>query len=268
MKIKRFLLLLTFAFVLLSMTGNDLRLIRSIPSSANFFTTDNLGNVYLVKGYELIQLDSNLKVLNTFSENRYGTIGAIDASDPFQILVFYPGFAQINFLDTKLSMINSIRLRDSKIMQPLVVCNSSTGGFWVYDEQDFQLKKISRDMQVLYESGNLPQVIGRVIKPNILIEHDDQIFMNNPESGILIFDLYGTYQRSISLPKTKSIQAFAESLFVLNGDSIKEMNIKGFSMNEKQAAMEVPYDTRAARRSNKKLYLLRNEHFEIYALQE
>src|ERR1044072_2751903 len=82
--------------------GDNYTLIRSIPFTNASFTTDNLGNAYVIAENQLLQFDGNGKPKGNYSESNLGVLRSVDASDPLKILLYYPDFTQINILNSKL----------------------------------------------------------------------------------------------------------------------------------------------------------------------
>src|SRR5436190_13086298 len=145
---KLFFYILTF-ITLTSLTG-EWHLLKKIPfTEIAAFTTDKLGNVYVVSENMLLQFDGNAQPVNHYSEKNLGRLAYVDAVNPLKLLAFYPDFAQINLLSSKLVLQSTIQLRGIGIEQPLLVCTSTIdNGIWIYDRQDFQLKKIDLNLQV------------------------------------------------------------------------------------------------------------------------
>src|SRR5437867_3559374 len=97
-----------FSFLLvvlcLSFTADDtLKTLFTIKSKADFFTTDNFGNTYLVKGEEIKKYSASGDLLKIYSNKTMGKITSIDASNSLRLLVFYKDFSSIIILDDLLS---------------------------------------------------------------------------------------------------------------------------------------------------------------------
>src|SRR5205823_4484214 len=142
------------------------------------------------------------------------------ASNPMKLVLFYPDFAQINTLDTKLALQSTVNLRNIGIAQPTLACNSDHLGYWVYDMQDFQLKKVDLNLQIQFQSGNISQTIGSDVLPNFLIESGEYVYLNNPSTGILIFDLFGTYFKTIPLLKLRNFQVIGSQILYLDDNKL------------------------------------------------
>ena len=108
------------------------------------FAADNLGNVYvLTPAGLLIKLNNKGDSLNVFNDvRRYGTVYAIDVTNPMKVLLYYKDFSTVVMLDRYLSRINMIDLRKSGIFQAKAMGLSYDNNVWIFDEQSAKLKKI------------------------------------------------------------------------------------------------------------------------------
>src|ERR1700758_1020117 len=101
-----FILLLLFCF---SFTTDDtLKTLYTIKSKADFFTTDNFGNTYLIKAEEIRKYTATGDLLKIYSNKNLGKITSVDASNSLRLLVFYKDFASIAILDDQLSQNSDI----------------------------------------------------------------------------------------------------------------------------------------------------------------
>jgi hypothetical protein len=249
--------------LLLSFHPDDYTLIKNIPFTGVSFTTDNLGNSYVIAENQLLQFDSKGRPKASYSENNLGSLRAVDASNPMKILTYYPDFTQINILNSKLALQSTINLRRLGIMQPTLICNSNNEGYWVFDLQDFQLKKVNLDLQVKFESGNISQNVGYDILPDFLVEADNSVYLNNPSTGILVFDLYGTYYKTIPLKNLKSFQVIGDELLFVDQNKLISFHLKKL---EEREILLPPHDSlRNARIEQKELFLLTTGSLSFYS---
>lgn len=209
---------------------NDFVLLSKIPGNYSFMTTDNLGNVYTVSGCELKKFSPDGTLIKSFSDKTHGDIAFADATDPLKILLFYHDFRQIIFLDNTLSLNgNVIDLDNLELLQPLLACSSYENGFWVYEQQDFQLIRFDKNLQRSNSSGNIAQLTGIDIKPNYLIEVNNMLYLNNPETGILVFDKYGTYSKTLPFKGLSTFQIIDDDLLYNTESQLIEYDFKNFS---------------------------------------
>ncbi len=258
-----FFLIVCCSLLFLSFQPDNYTLIKSIPFSNAVFTTDNLGNAYVIAENQLLQFDSKGKPKATYGESNLGALRTVDVSNPMKILTYYPAFTQINILNSKLALQSTISLRPLGINQPTLICNSNNEGYWIFDSQDFQLKKVSLDLQVKFESGNISQNVGYDILPNFLMEADNFVYLNNPSTGILVFDLYGTYYKTIPLKNLKSFQVIGEELLFIDQNKLISFHLK--KLEEKEILLP-PHDSLLnARIEQKELFLLTTASLSFYS---
>ena len=264
MRMKKLIFCIFIFFVLTSFSG-DWHLVKQIPfTGITSFTTDNLGNVYVVNENLLLQFDNNGKPLNHYDEKNLGQLGYVDAGNPLKVLAFYPDFAQINILNSQLALQSTIELRGLGIEQPALICNSNVDyGIWVYDRQDFKLKKIDLNLQVTRESANIPQLIGKDINPQFLVEGGKYLLMADPGMGILFFDQYGTYFKTHPAKNVYYMQATEDELFYVSNGSFYSYNFK--TLAEQKTDLPVADSLSAARIGQHRLFLNINNELKIFS---
>src|SRR6185369_8144211 len=99
-----FLILNTLFFLLISFKADEYKLINSIPFAHAKFTTDRLGNAYVIVENQLLQFDTIGKPKANYSNLNSGILFSVDASNPLKILLFYPDFARLELLNNKLAL--------------------------------------------------------------------------------------------------------------------------------------------------------------------
>ncbi|MCK4570141.1 MAG: hypothetical protein KAT76_07610 [Bacteroidales bacterium] len=194
---------------------------RQIKVQGDFIRSDELGNVFLVKDNQLIKYSSSGEVLHTYSNLYSGEISFVDTHDPFKILVYYEAFGQVEFLDRSLSLTSSsISLSMLNLSLATLVCSSYQGAFWVYDPTNFELQRVTQTLEISERSGNLQQVTGYTPDPNYMLERDNYLYLNDPAVGILIFDKYGSYYKTIPVKGLTSFQVFDRKIIYVENNEI------------------------------------------------
>ncbi len=242
---------------------NDYVLVNTVSGSASFMTSDNLGNLYLVVNDELRKYDSDGKLLKTYSDKSLGSLAFVDANDPLTILLHYKDLRQLVFLDNMLSIKGSpITLDNLGVLQPTLVCNSYDNGFWIYDQQEFQLERFNKDLTISNQSGNIVQLTGINIKPNFLVETGGKVYLNDPDNGILVFDKFGTYSKILPFKNIASFQVLEEDLIYFKGSQLSQYNMKTFE----EKSMDLPAKKiLCARYEKNRLFLQDSVSVKIYS---
>ncbi|HVA98711.1 MAG TPA: hypothetical protein VNG53_07425 [Bacteroidia bacterium] len=256
-------IIFVFLFLSVGFTPSNYVLVKTLPETCNYFTTDNLQNLYLVKNNLLEEFDENGNLLKTYSNNSLGNISYVDATNPLKIILFYSDFSQIVFLDNTLSQNGSpVSLSDIGLSQAQLICSSNNNGTWIYNAQNFELVRIDQSLQKTQQTGNISQLLSITLNPNFLLEYNGKVYLNNPSSGILVFDIYGTYYQTIPIKNLNNFQINGNTLYYFTDDKFGSFNTKTL----KQQTYTLP-DTNVISVNIQKdrLYLQKKNEVEIYA---
>lgn len=249
---------------LLAFIPQEYKLIKTIPINGKFLTTDNLNNAYVITdANELIKLDANGEKLFSYSEKNFGELSFVDASNPLKILVFFPQYSTVITLDKTLSPLGTYNLRNAGITRMNSVCLSQDNNIWIFDEQDFKLKKLDENLKVVRESDDVSLIINNSLKPNFLIERNNWIFLNDPQIGILQFDSYSTYFKTIPIKNLQNFQVLDDRIFYFEKNSLQSFQIQ---TSETQTA-SLPDTTNLVQTRIEKnsLYLLKKNELVLYS---
>ncbi|HEX8517923.1 MAG TPA: hypothetical protein VF868_17135 [Bacteroidia bacterium] len=260
---------LLIVFLLLSLTAvsqNKFQLLTAVETEADHFTTDNQCNFYVIKRDELIKYNKNGKLLYKYSNKNLGAISYVDASNMMRVLVYYKDFSQVVFLDNTLSANGEPLSFDRMGLQQVgVVCTSFNNGMWIYNQQNFSLMQLNTNYEMVQQTDNLSNLLNIPLAPERILEHDNRVYMNNPSTGILIFDIYGTYHKTIPVKNAKEFQVIGDWVYFMQGGKIKAYNIKTTEDTE----FNVPATGFSAfRLEMKALFLLTSTGISIYTAEE
>jgi hypothetical protein len=186
---------------------NEYKLFKEIKKTSNFITTDKLSNIYLIDKNELLMYNKNGKLLYKYSNTQLGEINFVDVSILHKPLLYYKNFSQIIYLDNTLS-INAEPLSLDRLenQETALVCSSFNNGIWIYDEQNRELIHLNKSLKQISSTGNLSILLDIELKPTNIIETNNTLFLNNPSTGILMFDIWGTYNKTIPITNIKHFQ--------------------------------------------------------------
>ena len=239
-------------------------LVSSVPSNFTSVTSDNLGNIYLTKGDILEKYDSEGKFMKNLSNKALGNITFVDAQNPLKILLYYRSFQQIVLLDNMLAPSgNPISLDALGYSQATLVCTSHNNGLWIYTPQNSELIRFEQNLTLSRQTGNITQLTGIKITPNFLTEQNHQVFLNDTANGILIFDIYGTYNRTIPLKGLSHFQVSNEKIFYLKDGKLKSYDLR--TLEEQELSLPAG-DVLDVRTEKEKLYLLKQKSLDIYSV--
>ncbi|PCJ89504.1 MAG: hypothetical protein COA57_01885 [Flavobacteriales bacterium] len=241
------------------------KLENSFSVKADFFTTDNLARIYAVNGDELRQYSPVGKQMNVYSSKTLGEISFVDASNPLKIMLFYQSLSQVVFLDNTLSQQGDpVSLEEIGLEQVTLVCSSVNNGIWVYNQQQFQLARLDENLRSIAETGNIIQLIGDYVNPSFLLERKNWVYLNDPEKGILVFDIFGTYSKTIPVKNLSSFQVVENYLYYRDKTKLYKYDFKTLEISEVPLpSSEIGY----LRVSKNKLLLLAENSLQVYTVE-
>ncbi len=179
----------------------------TIKETFDLVTTDELGHVYALKGDELFLFDAKGKRLARNSVKSFGEITSMDAFSSLKPMIFSRPQGMLAVLDNTLAVQGDpIDLNRNGFAQVTLACMSVQNAFWFYDERLMQLSRVDRQLRPLAETGRLDQLIGSSVRPVFMQEFDSWLYLCDPELGVLVFDLFGGYSRTLPLIGTTRIE--------------------------------------------------------------
>lgn len=189
------------------------------------FTTDNLGNVYLIYENEIKKIVPYPQfhgVTISFSDPPLGRIASVDAFNPMRILVRYQPFNQLILLDNKLNKIQQpLQLEDLGLMDVQLASMTTQNRIWLYDQVLDQVVLYNpRIESIEFSTQNLTQLLGQENTPVYLQSDASGLYVYAPETGLMVFDVFGNFVKNIPIRNLKSVQIKDKKLIGLDGRNI------------------------------------------------
>mgnify|MGYP006266114973 CR=1 FL=1 len=209
-----------FFFLLVCLTAKTERLWGQLPDSAvwdvpaRWMEVDRLHNVYLI--------DDNNGVRKwtpqgpspfLYTNQELGTLQQFDATDPFNLLLYYPDFMTAVQLDRTLNERSRLSFPELGLPQVDGIAKSRDNQIWAYDGLGYRLLKLNAQGEILAESQNLsllPQ--GAPSRVEQLFAAGNYVYLYDAERGVLLFDASGQYMRTVDLPGMRAIQTLGNRL--------------------------------------------------------
>lgn len=174
---------------------------------AKFIAADPLGKLYVVTpSNEVQQYATDGSILYRYNNNTLGELTRIDATDPFQVMLYYEEYQTVVIVDRTLNPLSSINLWEFGIRQPMAPAMSNDNVLWVYDHADFRLRKLDRQGNTSLDSGDLNSILNTTPRPIEIVARHNLVALNDPETGLLLFDNFGQYLETLPLPGSSQIQ--------------------------------------------------------------
>jgi hypothetical protein len=178
-----------------------------VPGAYDLFTTDELGNIYALKGDELRLYNASGKLLLRNSLKNFGAITTIDAFSSLKPLIFSAPQGMLALLDNTLAIQGTpIDLNRAGFPQVTLACMSVQNALWFFDERLLQLTRVDAQLRPLATTGRLDQLLGFTPHPASMQEFDSWLYVCDPEEGVLVFDLFGGYAKTIPIMGARTFQ--------------------------------------------------------------
>ncbi|MDB4089133.1 hypothetical protein N9544_05870 [Flavobacteriales bacterium] len=214
-------------FFLFSISCTTLKTDQKGLESNAFLSQDKLGNIYQILDMKITKFSSELKPLQSNSIYSNGTITSFDSRNPLQLMLFYKQQQDIILLDNTLSQTNKINLTFFELLD--LACSSNRdNSFWLYSITTQSLIKTDKTGKATNRFKNIAQLVQRDINPTQLIEHENEVYLFDPNEGLFVFDLYGNYKKRIELKKAENVKFYQKKVFYRVENSVFSYNLLNF----------------------------------------
>jgi hypothetical protein len=212
---------------------NEFDLVFKIDRPNEFILADNLKNLYLINEFSIEMYDTAGKLRFENSIKNLGHLTSVDLNFSLKPMVFFGDMNAIAVLDNTLSLQgNPVRLSEHGLNWASVAAKSADNHYWFFDSQTFELIRTDMAFKKVRSSGNISQMIGVDIRPNFITEHNGWVYLNNPETGILVFDIYGTYFKQIPIQNLEQFQLTDQFILYLLNGTLYQYNLQTFDIKE------------------------------------
>lgn len=203
--------------------------ILRIPRTSDNMVIDNLLNIYAISGSEIYKYNRQGEFQFRYSDLKLGTVNSLDVSFPLRPLVMYSDLNVAALLDNTLSNNRGIiQLLDLGIGLGTLGCSSVQNHYWFYDAMRFALVRFDDRFKETSNTGNLAQLLNIELKPTGLLEFGNRCYLNNPTTGILVFDIFGTFLFRIGLTGINTFQVFENHIVYFDGEKLVYYNMTTF----------------------------------------
>ncbi len=238
---------------------------RTQPVTGSRLYVDNLENVFVLNDNEIFKYAPSGKLFNRFSNKSLGKITLIDVYNPLKILLFYRDFSRIVFLDNTLTENGSqLMLEEMDLALATLACTSYDNGVWIYDINNFRLVRYKQDLTVSVEVQNINQFVSAGIQPSFLMEREGSVYMADTTIGIIVFDIFGTYYKTIPIKNVTDFEVVEKKIFYLKAGKLHVYDQCSFEEYDIDLPVADAIDFSI---TEKKLYLLRPDTLGVYQIK-
>lgn len=245
--------------------GPELKLIRTFPleQPVRYFNVDNLGAFYLItRSNELIKYDENGQWVGNHRAQVLGDLRQVDVANPLQLLLFYPEVSTLLQLDNMLYQTNRFEIGDLSLSDNSLVCRSFDNNYWLYDERSFRLRKLAFDLRTVVEGAWLQNEFSAALEPAYMLEHEERIYLSDPDLGIHVFDLYGRFLKTVPITGVERFSVFEQQLYYVRGGKLFRYHLR--QLNTEELTLPAGMKIRMVRVNQRGIYVLDARSLGLY----
>jgi hypothetical protein len=194
----------------------------TIAGKYSFSTTDRIGNIYAIStSGRFIKYGPNGDSLAAYNEVvRFGKPWYADVSNPFKVFLVYQRVPALILLDRQLNFQGNINFQQKGLTNVSSLSSSYDNRIWLFDQQQFVLRKYDEEFQLLMETPDCRQLTGQAIRPEKIMEQKNILWLYDPYLGFFCFDWYGNYKNQLTFTNWMDAGATEEVLFGRNADTL------------------------------------------------
>jgi hypothetical protein len=188
---------------------------------------DRYGNLYVAdQEGNINRYDSLGNFSLNFSPPRLAEVSLLDARPTVRIFAFYRELQEYTLLDRFLVPIDQFRLDLPELGFVRVAAPSLDNQLWLYDDVNFAIKKFDKNANRVTFRAPLDLLLrgNADYDINYLAEYQNQLFVNDRNSGILWFDNLGNLQRKLAT-QTEGFNFWGDELYFLEGQAIRFVHL-------------------------------------------
>ena len=240
---------------------------QTITGSFSNFNVDAIGNIYLITPTDqLKKIKSDGTLVAVYNDvKRFGKISAIDVQNPLKLLIYYKNYSAIVMLDKLLNFRNQIELKPLQFFDVNAAATTYDNNIWIYDEQNFKIKKLDDKGLLLLEFADLRTLFDIAPSAKKIIDEDNQLYLIDQEQGVFIFDYYGAFSRLIPIKDLRDISVEKKCLIGFRDTIMEVIQLKNLT-STKYAVPDLAEKIKSLKFINNKLYILSQKGLNIYGL--
>jgi len=243
---------------------NALTLIKHLPIEGRLMTTDDLGNIYVVKNDNtLFRYNEDGDSTGLYRSVLSGEMSSIDVRNPLMPMLFFSQLNKVVLLDRMLSRKNELDLTKTQAYGNVNVAMSADGQIWVFDAFNSRLRKVNEAYEDMIEPNDLRQQINHTIAPVQMTESDRLLYVSDSTYGLYVFDNYGSLAQQFSFVGLGKFQLLNHQIITLNGNELNIYNLQ----SHPEGRLNLPQDAGtilSVRILKRKLILLSDKGLFIY----
>ncbi|MBL7827913.1 MAG: hypothetical protein JNJ57_14885 [Saprospiraceae bacterium] len=193
--------------------SDTLYLYRSIKVEAVYATADQLDNTYVVTTENSVEkFDRTGRRAAYYTNRRLGDASYIDATNPMKILVWYPDFQTVVFLDRTMNEMGRLKFSEIGFTSVRAIAMASDGNIWLFDDAISKAVKLNAEGAAMFQSQPLNLQFKDGFSPTRIRDNGTWVYLSDPQNGLCTLDQYANLIQSNAFLKTADFDLTGEWL--------------------------------------------------------
>ncbi len=260
-------LCLCFSVATYAQSDSVFQFVKTVEGDFSYFNVDNLDYLYLLSNNQLKKITAKGDSVAVFNDvKKYGNPDFIDVTNPLKALLYYKNYSTVVMLDRFLTIRNTINFRKQNIFYVNNVTLSYDNYIWIFDEEDYKLKKIDEEGKQLLSTVDWRILFDTVPAPVKMIDKNNYVYLYDTEKGFYIFDYYGGFKNRLPFLNWTDVEVTGTTMYGFSKGSLYSYELKSLLLKEyKLPAFFGKFS--AIKAMNGKVYLLNEKGIDIYQIK-
>ena len=180
----------------------ELDLLRKVAiSEPSMVSNDIYRHIYIAdKQGNITQYNAQGDSLLRYAPPQPATIHLLEAWKGLKILLFYKDLQSYTWLNRFLVFTQNKVLQNEQIGFARLLTYAADGNLWLFDDQDFALKKYQEQQNKILLSTPCDLLFSpKSYELSFLREYQNQVFLVDKNSGIFVFDNFGNFKKKLDI---------------------------------------------------------------------
>lgn len=204
---------------------DTLHLHRVLQAQATYATADQLDNIYLVTPTHAIEkYDSTGRRSAVYTNRRLGAAAFMDVTNPLKVLVWYPDFQTLVFLDRTLTEMGRLNFTMLGYNSVRSVAVAADGNLWLFDDAISKAFKMTPEGLLMFESQPLNVAFPAGFSATRIRDNGQLVYLSDPKNGLCTLDPYANLVGVSPFVKFSDFDLSGDWLVYTEGQSLNLKN--------------------------------------------
>lgn len=193
----------------------------SFDKKNQVYFSDKKGNIH--------QYSLEGEHLRSFAPQKLAEISILEAWQSIKIIAFYQNFQEFVILDRFFNPTSRQGFDFDLVEFAQVATLAFDDNIWLFDSGNFSLKKYNPITNQILVNTSLDLILNpRDYNINFIREYQNTLFLNDKNSGILVFDNLGNYKKLIPYPNLDYFAVWKDEIYFLQNNQLIFFHLYSF----------------------------------------